>query len=47
MKLHNQKCLIGIKGQIEDSELPIDVWFRSLKSVASVLSKENRTIKSD
>lgn len=44
MDLHNQKCLIGIKGQIEDSGLPIDIWFNSLKSVASVLSKENRKL---
>ena len=44
MTLKNRRCLIGIKGQEENPELPIDIWFSSLKSVASVLSKENRDL---
>lgn len=38
------RCVIGIKGQVPDPDYPIDIWFDSLKSVASVLSKENKQL---
>jgi len=33
--------VIGIRGQMLDPELPVDIWFDSIKSVANILSKEN------
>ncbi|GMM83689.1 helix-turn-helix domain-containing protein [Pseudoalteromonas sp. MTN2-4] len=38
------RCVIGIKGQTPDPNYPVDIWFDSLKSVASVLSKENQQL---
>jgi predicted transcriptional regulator len=38
------RCVIGIKGQVPDPDYPVDIWFDSLKSVASVLSKENKQL---
>ncbi|MEM5509273.1 hypothetical protein WNY98_10375 [Pseudoalteromonas sp. AS71] len=38
------RCVIGIKGQVPDPDYPIDIWFDLLKSVASVLSKENKQL---
>ncbi|RMA82622.1 helix-turn-helix domain-containing protein [Umboniibacter marinipuniceus] len=38
------RCVIGIKGQSPDPDYPIDIWFDSLKSVANVLSRENRQL---
>ncbi|MBA6411377.1 helix-turn-helix domain-containing protein [Pseudoalteromonas sp. 5Ae-yellow] len=38
------RCVIGIKGQVLDPDYPVDIWFDSLKSVASVLSKENKQL---
>ncbi|GAB3486741.1 HVO_A0114 family putative DNA-binding protein [Marinomonas epiphytica] len=38
------RCLIGINGQAPDPDYPIDIWFDTLKSVAIVLSKENRQL---
>ncbi|EWS98921.1 3',5'-cyclic-nucleotide phosphodiesterase [Pseudoalteromonas sp. SCSIO_11900] len=35
-------CIIGIKGQTPSSTNQVDVWFDSLKSIASVLSEENQ-----
>ena len=35
-------CTIGIKGQIQNPTNQVDVWFDSLKSIASVLSEENQ-----
>lgn len=37
-----QRCVIGIRGQVVDPDYPVDIWFDSLKSVANVLSKENQ-----
>ena len=43
MRIYKSKLyVIGIKGQKDNPEYPVDVWFDSLKSVASVLSKENQ-----
>lgn len=42
--LHSNRCVIGIKGQSEDPQYPVDIWFDSLKSVASVLSVENQKL---
>ncbi|MDX1490989.1 MAG: transcriptional regulator [Pseudohongiellaceae bacterium] len=38
------RCVIGIKGQAPAPDYPVDIWFDSLKSVASVLSKENQQL---
>ncbi|MDN3393323.1 MULTISPECIES: HVO_A0114 family putative DNA-binding protein [unclassified Pseudoalteromonas] len=38
------RCVIGIKGQVPDPDYSVDIWFDSLKSVASVLSKENKQL---
>jgi predicted transcriptional regulator len=38
------RCVIGIKGQGENPKYPVDIWFDSLKSVASVLSVENQKL---
>jgi len=38
------RCVIGIKGQAPNPDYPVDIWFYSLKSVASVLSKENKQL---
>lgn len=38
------RCLIGIKGQMSDPDYSVDIWFDSLKSAASVLSKENQQL---
>ncbi|MGI2167968.1 DNA (cytosine-5-)-methyltransferase [Shewanella oncorhynchi] len=35
-------CTIGIKGQMKNATNQVDVWFDSLKSIASVLSEENQ-----
>ncbi len=37
-----KRCVIGIKGQAPDPDYPADIWFDSLKSIASVLSEENQ-----
>lgn len=37
-----KRCVIGIKGQVPDPDYPADIWFDSLKSIASVLSEENQ-----
>lgn len=36
------RCIIGIRGQNEHPDYPVDIWFDSLRSVASILSDENR-----
>ena len=38
------RCVIGIKGQEPDPDYPVDIWFDSLRSVASVLSQENQKL---
>ncbi|ENX18520.1 DNA (cytosine-5-)-methyltransferase [Acinetobacter sp. RIT592] len=40
----SKRCSIGIKGQLGNANDPIDIWFDSIKSVASVLSEENRKL---
>ncbi|MCC5878827.1 MAG: DNA (cytosine-5-)-methyltransferase [Idiomarina sp.] len=37
-------CIVGIKGHRQDDTPPVDVWFDSIKSVAAVLSEENRLL---
>ncbi|MFM5629469.1 DNA (cytosine-5-)-methyltransferase [Aeromonas veronii] len=37
-------CTIGIKGQMKNVKSQVDVWFDSLKSIASVLSEENQQL---
>lgn len=45
MKPPTQKrCIIGIRGQTDDPNYPVDIWFDSLKSVANVLSSENQRL---
>lgn len=44
VKVKQARCVIGIKGQMPDPDYPVDIWFDSLKSVASVLSKENQQL---
>ncbi|WP_270809225.1 MULTISPECIES: HVO_A0114 family putative DNA-binding protein [Aeromonas] len=41
-RVKQQRCVIGINGQIPDPDYPVDIWFDSLKSFANVLSKENQ-----
>ncbi|MCF5874262.1 MULTISPECIES: HVO_A0114 family putative DNA-binding protein [Aeromonas] len=43
-RVKQQRCVIGINGQIPDPDYPVDIWFDSLKSVANVLSKENQQL---
>jgi len=38
------RCIVGIKELNRISDYPVDIWFDSLKSVASVLSPENREL---
>ena len=38
------RCIIGIKELNRRSDYPVDIWFDSLKSAASVLSPENREL---
>lgn len=37
-------CTIGIKGQMRDIASRVDVWFDSIKSIASILSEENQKL---
>ena len=37
-----KQCVVGIKGQAPEHE--VDVWFDSLRSVASLLSTENQAL---
>lgn len=39
-----KSCIIGIKGLEKNSKTVADVWFDSIKSVASVLSEDNRNL---
>jgi predicted transcriptional regulator len=39
-----KRCVIGIRGQVQNADYPVDIWFDSLKSVANVLSKENQAL---
>jgi predicted transcriptional regulator len=39
-----KRCVIGLRGQSDDPDYPVDIWFDSLKSVANVLSKENQQL---
>ncbi|MCA6981596.1 MULTISPECIES: helix-turn-helix domain-containing protein [Pectobacterium] len=39
-----KRCVVGIRGQMEDPAYPVDIWFDSLKSVANVLSIENQQL---
>ncbi|MGL6171865.1 MAG: helix-turn-helix domain-containing protein [Vibrio sp.] len=43
-RVKQSRCVIGIKGQSHDPNYSVDIWFDSLKSVANVLSKENRQL---
>jgi DNA (cytosine-5)-methyltransferase 1 len=38
------RCTIGIKGQSKSAAGKVDVWFDSLKSIASVLSDDNKRL---
>lgn len=38
------RCTIGIRGQAEDPDYPVQIWFDSIKSMASVLSDENQAL---
>lgn len=39
-----RNCVIGIRGEYINSSHSVDIWFDSIKSVASVLSEENRDL---
>jgi len=39
-----KRCVIGIKGQVDDPSFPVDIRFDSLKSIASILSIENQRL---
>ncbi|WP_169793520.1 DNA (cytosine-5-)-methyltransferase [Aeromonas schubertii] len=41
MKEDKYSCTIGIKGQSKTSTPNVDIWFDSIRSVASVLSEDN------
>lgn len=41
---NTRSCTVGIIGQIKKNAVQVDVWFESLKSIASVLSEENQSL---
>ena len=40
----SKRCIIGINGTNGDPDFPVNIWFDSLKSVASVLSEDNQSL---
>lgn len=40
----SKRCVIGIRGQTDESDTSVDIWFDSLKSLAHILSPENQNL---